>query len=99
MIAIYLSALRDYDMIHARFIAAFALMCAGPALAHPEDNGDTQASNPDKIICKRMVETGSLVRGKRTCKTRATWDSEAQAARRQVQEMQDSSLINSHRPE
>ncbi len=85
-------------MKYARFIAAFALLSAGPVLAHPEDKGDTQAGSPDKIICKRAVETGSLVRGKRTCKTRATWDSEAQAARRQVQEMQDNSLINSHAP-
>lgn len=82
-------------MKYARFVAAFALLSAGPVLAHPEDKGDTQGSSPDKIICKRAVETGSLVRGKRTCKTRAQWDSEGQAARRQVQEMQDGSLINS----
>lgn len=85
-------------MKYARFIAAFALLSAGPVLAHPHEKGDTQGSNPDKIICKRIAETGSLVRGKRTCKTRATWESEAQAARRQVQEMQDNSLINSHAP-
>lgn len=85
-------------MKYARFIAAFALVSAGPVFAHPHEQGTTQAGNPDKIVCKRIVDTGSLVRGTRTCKTRATWDSEAQAARRQVQEMQDGSLINSVRP-
>lgn len=85
-------------MKNARFMAAFALLSAGPVLAHPEDKVSTQAGNPDKIVCKRIVDTGSLVRGSRTCKTRAAWDSEAQAARRQVQEMQDGSLINSVRP-
>jgi hypothetical protein len=82
---------------HVRFVAALALLSAGPVLAHPEDKGDTQAGAPDKIVCKRIVETGSLVKGRRTCKTRSTWDSEGQAARRQIQEMQDGSLINSQK--
>lgn len=80
------------------FAAAFALLSAGPVFAHPNPKADTQAGNPDKIVCKRLEETGSLVRKPRVCKTRATWENESAAARRHVQDIQDAALINSTRP-
>ncbi|MGZ8284236.1 MAG: hypothetical protein ACXW27_01165 [Allosphingosinicella sp.] len=83
-------------MKYARCIAAFALLSAGPVFA--QSQGRAEAGNPDKVICKRLVETGSLVRKPRSCKTRATWEREGEAARKQVQEIQDSTLINSSRP-
>ena len=36
----------------------------------PERTTDSQ----DKMICKRFVETGSLVRGTRICKTKREWE-------------------------
>ena len=82
----------------ASVVAALALVGTGPAFAHPHDKPETVSSKPDKVVCKRLVETGSLVRGAKTCKTRAEWDRHGEMARRQVQEIQDSSLINSSRP-
>ncbi len=86
-------------MKYASFAAAFALLSAGPLLAHPRAKPSTEAADQNKVVCKRMVETGSLVKGSRTCKTKQTWQREAEAARRMGQEMQDSSLINSNAPQ
>lgn len=85
-------------MKYARFIVASTLLSAGPVFAQPQGRTDTQAGNPDKVVCKRLEETGSLVRKPRSCKTRATWEREGEAARKQVQEIQDRTLINSSRP-
>jgi hypothetical protein len=40
------------------------------------DSGEHAADPRNKMICKRFLETGSLVRGYRTCKTKAEWDRE-----------------------
>ena len=84
-------------MGHSHFFAAVALLSASPVLAHPQSTPDTQASNPDKMVCKKVPVTGSLVKGKPVCKTRRTWALESQASRRDVQEMQDHGLVNSER--
>lgn len=81
-----------------RVAAVAALFASGAALAHPHEKADTSVSNPDKVVCKRLVETGSLVKGSRTCKTRAAWARDAEEGRKKVQEIQDSTLINSSRP-
>ncbi len=36
--------------------------------------GERAADPQDKVICKRFVETGSLVKGQRTCKTKREWE-------------------------
>jgi hypothetical protein len=53
------------------------------------------ASNGDKVVCRRSVDTGSLVRGRNVCKTRRAWQLEAEESRREVQNLQDHGLINS----
>lgn len=85
-------------MKYASLIAALALLNAGPVMAEPHEHMETGAGKPEKVVCKRLVETGSLVRGKRTCKTQAAWDRDGEAARKQVREIQDATLINSSRP-
>jgi len=45
---------------------------ANPAVPPPEG---------EKLICRKQVETGSLVKGKRTCMTRAEWGKLGDAAR------------------
>jgi len=55
-----------------------AAVQAGPA-AH--DSAEKAADSQDKVICKRFVETGSLVRGYRTCKTKREWERERDALR------------------
>lgn len=57
----------------------------------------TQQAQPSTVpmpakqrpICKRTVETGSLVRGRRECRTSAEWDRIAEAARAGGQNMVD----------
>lgn len=58
-------------------VIAFALAAVGqsgnkpvPAAGGIERAADAQ----DKQICKRFVETGSLVRGYRVCKTKREWE-------------------------
>jgi hypothetical protein len=77
---------------YAPFVAAFALLSAGPLLAGSE------ANNPDKIVCKRQVDTGSLVRGKRICKTRQEWARSSQGAREKGQSMQEAGRVNTMAP-
>lgn len=85
-------------MKYVRVAAVAAFFVSGAALAHPHEQAETSVSNPDKIVCKRIIETGSLVKGKRTCKTRAAWSRDAEEGRKKVQEIQDATLINSSRP-
>jgi hypothetical protein len=40
------------------------------------DQAEKSADKRDKIVCKRFVETGSLVKGYRTCKSKAEWERE-----------------------
>lgn len=83
---------------HASLVAALALLGTGPIMAQSHESTGSAADKPEKIVCKRLVETGSLVRGTRTCKTQAAWDRDGEAARKQVQQIQDAALINSSRP-
>ena len=48
--------------------------------------------NPlDKVVCHREVETGSLVRSRKECRTRREWSLLADAARRDAQTMRERS--------
>ncbi len=40
------------------------------------DLGETAAGNPDKVVCKRFTQIGSLVGSYRTCKTKKEWERE-----------------------
>ena len=56
------------------------LLAAGPVgdpqHPHVREVAERSADPRDKMICKRFVETGSLIAGYRTCKTKAEWDRE-----------------------
>lgn len=60
-------------------LSLFAIQSAGqtstPAPTTPA------VDRKDEVICKRFVETGSLVKGYKRCKTRREWDRESQDAR------------------
>lgn len=43
--------------------------------------GEQTAGAEEKLICKRFVETGSLVKGYRTCKTKREWERERENIR------------------
>ena len=66
-------------------ILALGLL-AVPALAiaaQPQsENAPEKASDPlDRTVCKKFLETGSLVKGKRVCKTKREWEQEREALR------------------
>ena len=53
--------------------AATAVYATPPATGTP-----AKADNPrDRIVCRTYLDTGSLVRSTRSCKTRREWDAEA----------------------
>ena len=47
-------------------MVAFVSASATPAAAPPAPK--------DKVVCKKFVETGSLVRSRRECRTRRDWN-------------------------
>ncbi len=49
------------------------------------------AVDPEKKICKRGVQIGSLVRAKKICRTKADWNAQEAQARQDVLEMQRTS--------
>lgn len=65
-------------MIH-RLLPALVLAAALPALApaHAADPAPPAATTPvdrsQEVVCRRDKETGSLVKAKKTCHTRAQW--------------------------
>jgi hypothetical protein len=55
------------------------LVSASAAQSAPRSRADapeTASGNPDKVVCKRFLKTGSLVDGYRTCKTKREWERE-----------------------
>ena len=60
---------------------AGTMLLAGPAAANDQTTAD--ASNEDsRIICKKLGETGSLVKKNKQCFTQAEWDRIAESQRR-----------------
>lgn len=53
------------------------------AAAQPQsENAPEKATDPmDRTVCKKFLETGSLVKGKRVCKTKREWEQERDALR------------------
>lgn len=64
-----------------------ALMLAGTSASAA--TAAEQVRPADKLICRRMAETGSLVRKKRVCHTQGEWARISDAARKNTQELQD----------
>lgn len=56
------------------------LLVALSIMAPQAAPGDTEVKK-ERRICRKIVDTGSLIRGKRECRTASEWDKLAQAAR------------------
>ena len=55
--------------------AALALQLAAGGGSKPaREQGERAADPASKVICKRFLETGSLVSGYKICKTKADWE-------------------------
>ena len=72
------------------FETALALaMLADTATAAPAASATPPTAKPaDKKICKRFLETGSLMMVKKVCHTNAEWDLLAEQARKDTAELQ-----------
>jgi hypothetical protein len=73
-----------------------ALLIAATGVATPAIAADTpaaaQAANAvgdDRVICKKVLETGSLVRKSKQCFTKAEWDRIAETQRRGNEKLVD----------
>ena len=74
-------------MTKCRFIFSFMALIAFPAMADEQvETEETAKAAPTtedtKLICKREVETGSLVGKKKRCATKQQWDEMAASAQR-----------------
>ena len=73
-------------MIEVANVGVAILLGATPTAASPTY---TPAAEPEKMICRKYDEIGSLVKKKRVCHTRADWRRIDDASRRGVQDIQD----------
>jgi hypothetical protein len=73
-------------------IALFACLSllAAPAAALDSGQSETASKPKERVICKKVVDTGSLVKGKKKCMSAAHWDRVSDASRERAKEMQQS---------
>jgi hypothetical protein len=77
-------------------ISAFlVLLLQGAAAAAPPTNPTAAVQEPTRKVCRSYVETGSLVRRTKVCRTAAEWQRSEEDQRQQGRDMV--SLINSGR--
>jgi len=67
-------------------IAVLSLV-ATPAVANPVESGSS-APTTERKICKKEIETGSLVKGRKICMTAREWARATEDAQKQTSEMQ-----------
>jgi hypothetical protein len=56
------------------FLLLLALFAADPQTVASANAPERAADPRDKMICKKFLETGSLVKGYRVCKTKIEWE-------------------------
>ena len=71
----------------AKLLLTVGLVSADASIALAQDTRATARADQDRLICRRMPETGSLVRARRQCFTRAQWDQIAESQRRGASRM------------
>lgn len=78
-------------------ILTAALLLPTPALADPTTPAKVKPAkgSPEEVVCRREVDTGSLVQGRRTCMTRAQWSAQAEAAQRDATAAVDRGQVRS----
>lgn len=63
------------------------LIAAEASTALAQGTRPSASSEQERLICRRMPETGSLVRARRQCFTKAQWDQIAESQRRGASRM------------
>lgn len=64
-----------------------ALMLAESSAATPPAAAPPAPRPEDKIVCRKILETGSLIKGERVCHTRAEWAKLADLGRRDAEDL------------
>jgi hypothetical protein len=84
--------MRGISILTLAALAAIGL--PGSATAQSRGSGAAAGSNdPNRLICRRMSETGSLAATRRQCFTRAEWDRIAESQQAGAQRVIDDSLV------
>lgn len=74
-------------------IACATLMSAAPALAQTQPDGQKpKPSDPNRIICEKIQETGSRLNSRRVCMTAQQWEEQRRRDRENLQDAQQRSL-------
>lgn len=63
-------------------LGAACTLAAASATAQGRESRASAGNEAERLICRRIPETGSLVRTRRQCFTRAQWDRIAESAQR-----------------
>jgi hypothetical protein len=86
----YLSLLFGvFNMIASIGLLALAMM-ADASTAAPR--ADAPVDPMEKVVCRRYVETGSLVRSKRVCRTKRDWVNVDQQGRKLAEDIYDKGI-------
>jgi hypothetical protein len=70
--------------------SASLLLFVSPALADPDTTSTPQQPDPNnRVICKEIEVTGSLLPGPRICHTKAEWDQISHESQQNLRDVQD----------
>lgn len=74
--------------------AGALLLSAAPALAQTQPDGQKSAkqTDPNRIICEKIKETGSRLNTRRVCMTAQQWEEQRRRDRENLQDAQQRSL-------
>jgi hypothetical protein len=80
--------------ILAQSVCLALLAAATPALAQNQPNASptSKQSDPDRIICEKIQETGSRLNVRRVCMTAQQWEEQRRRDRENLQDAQQRSL-------
>jgi hypothetical protein len=70
-----------------KILLIVGLIAADSSVVLAQRTRTAASDEQDRLICRRMPETGSLVRARRQCFTRAQWDRIAESQRRGASRM------------
>lgn len=76
-------------MVGSAKVMLGGLVGLGLAAGAVAQSSAKDSSDKPKLICKKSVETGSLIGKRRECRTREDWDRISEAARMNGQDMVD----------
>lgn len=76
-------------MSKTTLLACLALLAA-PAAAIAGEQSENASKPKERVICKKVVDTGSLVKGKKKCMSATSWERLSDASRERAKEMQQS---------